>query len=347
MAFNWKVSWVALGLIIVTAIAAAIVARKRRELQGLWWMLVALGVASVVLMLSSSAWLWRVLPELRFMQFPWRWLDVLSLVFAFFVAAAMSRAPKERGSWVVIGVVFLGIGATAAAIIRDADWSGGDFVTLVSAVDSGRGYQGTYEYAPVGCDPDQFPGNPDDTERVPDVSSVPAPRVAKLDPDSGDIVPAAGVRVHVEQWTAERKAFTADTAVSVTLALRLVDYPDWNVRLDRQEIRAELRPDSKQILLPLQAAHIAWTCVSDAHGTALLGMRSLLLPRLHFLRSGGPCGGRLRKRAVLELLLALAVLAYRVAAAVELEFVCRQTFEPHGTAGVELLVLIPSSAPKP
>jgi len=253
VAFNWKVSWVALGLIIVTAIAAAIVARKRRELQGLWWMLVALGVASVVLMLSSSAWLWRVLPELRFMQFPWRWLDVLSLVFAFFVAAAMSRAPKERGSWVVIGVVFLGIGATAAAIIRDADWSGGDFVTLVSAVDSGRGYQGTYEYAPVGCDPDQFPGNPDDTERVPDVSSVPAPRVAKLDPDSGDIVPAAGVRVHVEQWTAERKAFTADTAVSVTLALRLVDYPDWNVRLDRQEIRAELRPDSKQILLPLPA----------------------------------------------------------------------------------------------
>src|SRR5208282_6373534 len=108
-AFNWKVSWVALGLIIVTAVAGAFVASKRRDLKGLWWILVALGFASVGLMLSPSAWLWRVLPELRFMQFPWRWLDVLSLVFAFFVAAAMSRAPKRRASWALIGIVFLGI----------------------------------------------------------------------------------------------------------------------------------------------------------------------------------------------------------------------------------------------
>src|SRR5208282_2971716 len=74
----------------------------------------------------------------------------------------------------------------------------------------------------------------------------------------------------------------------------------------------------------------------DAHRTAPPGMRFLLLPRLHFLRSGGPCGGRLRKRAVLELLLTLAVLTYRVAAAVKLEFIRRQTLEPHGPAGVEL-----------
>ncbi|MGA2511449.1 MAG: 6-pyruvoyl-tetrahydropterin synthase-related protein [Candidatus Acidiferrales bacterium] len=253
MAFNWKVSWVALGVMIVTAIAAAFVVRKRREIKGLWWMLAALGVASAVLMLRPSAWLWRVLPELRFVQFPWRWLEVLNLVFAFFVAAAISRAPRRRASWMAIGIVFVAIGAAGTVMIKDAWWDSEDVPNMAAAIQSGHGYEGTEEYAPIGCDRSILPGNPDDTERPPEVSPVPAPRVAKLDPDSGDIVPAAGVRVHVERWTAERKAFTADTAVSVTLALRLVDYPDWNLRLDRQEIRAELRPDSKQILLPLPA----------------------------------------------------------------------------------------------
>ena len=77
VAFNWKVSWVAVGVMIVTAVAACFAARRRKEFHGIWWTLIALGVASVALMFRPSGWLWRRLPELQFVQFPWRWLGVL------------------------------------------------------------------------------------------------------------------------------------------------------------------------------------------------------------------------------------------------------------------------------
>ncbi|HTW24917.1 MAG TPA: 6-pyruvoyl-tetrahydropterin synthase-related protein, partial [Candidatus Baltobacteraceae bacterium] len=71
--FNWKVSYVALGAIVVTIAATAFAARRRRESPDVWWIAAALGAAALFLMLPPSALLWRYLPKLAFMQFPWRW----------------------------------------------------------------------------------------------------------------------------------------------------------------------------------------------------------------------------------------------------------------------------------
>ena len=64
---------------------------KRRPFGKIWWMLLGLGVAASFFMLPISVSLWRHLPELAFLQFPWRWLGPLSVAFAFFAAAAIAH----------------------------------------------------------------------------------------------------------------------------------------------------------------------------------------------------------------------------------------------------------------
>jgi 6-pyruvoyl-tetrahydropterin synthase related domain len=249
--FNWEVSSVAVGVLVTTGVAGIFVARKRREFPDLFWVLTALGVFAVSLMLPQSNLLWRALPELRFVQFPWRWLEVLDLVFAFFVAVAIGRSEQQRVSWFAGAIVFLAIGAAATAMIRTGWWDSADVPSMASAVRSGAGYEGTDEYAPVGSDRYELPGNPDETERVEGVSSVPADRIGEFDSDSGEVVPATNVKLHVERWTAERREFAAETATEITLAVKLLKYPAWEVRLDGQEIPAGLAPDTGQMLVDL------------------------------------------------------------------------------------------------
>ena len=97
--FNWKVSAVALVVILAVAIAAVFVSRRRREFPDLWWALLALGAAATFLMFPASAIFWRLLPKLQFLQFPWRWLGPLDFVLAFFLAAAIGSVKRQWICW--------------------------------------------------------------------------------------------------------------------------------------------------------------------------------------------------------------------------------------------------------
>jgi hypothetical protein len=249
--FNWKVSSVALGLICVTGIATIFARKKRRDSPALWWVLAALGAASVVLMLRLSILLWQHLPELQFVQFPWRWLDVLDVTFALFVAAAIGTSTMRWLSWIVIVIVGAAIGAAAAAMIHDAWWDTQGAPVLTEAIGSMRGYEGTDEYLPNDCDRSELPGNPDDETRPAGVSESPAPRISALDPNSNVIAVASGVPIRVERWTAEEKVFTEEAAAPVTLAPRLLSYPAWNVLVDGKSTRFSAHQITGQFLLPL------------------------------------------------------------------------------------------------
>lgn len=251
--FNHKVSWVALGIMIAAALAAIFAARVRRKFSELWWILLALGVTSAVLMLPVSAFLWRTLPKLQFVQFPWRWTEVLAVVFAFFVAAAIGTTNQKRAAWLIGIVMALGICAGGVAIGHDTYWDSDDLATAVQAFRAGHGYDGADEYTPIGADRSQLPGNPDDTTRPAGVSSATAPPVAMVDAVSGGIVPAQGLTLDIQRWSAELKIFREDSAAPVTLALRILSYPAWQIDVDGHEIRPGARSDSGQILVPLSA----------------------------------------------------------------------------------------------
>jgi hypothetical protein len=232
--FNWKVSGVAMGVMLVAGISAVMTAKLRRNFAELWWMLLALGAASVLLMFPPSTPLWHVLPELEFVQFPWRWLLPLDLAFALFAAAAMGRM---RRPWLLTIILISAIGATAALIVPDAWWDSEDIPMLAGGIRADHGYEGTDEYAPLACDRYNLPEA--------------APRIAKVDPETGNIVTATGVRFHVEQWTAEGRVFSVDSATAVALAPRLVNYPAWEARVDDKPAIPDSELETAQMILPL------------------------------------------------------------------------------------------------
>ena len=234
--FNWKVSGIALGAILVTGIAAVIAARRRREYREIWWLLIVLGAASVALMFPPSELLWRILPKLKFVQFPWRWLVPLGVVFAFMLGAATGCV---RRSWVVWAAMIATLAATATVIARDAWWDSEDIPVLQAGIDAEHGFDGSDEYAPVGCDRYNL--------------SQTAPRVATIDPETGLAVTTGAARVRIGAWAAERRAFSAEVAGSsaAVISMRLLNYPAWKLSVDGKAAPAEAAPATGQILVRL------------------------------------------------------------------------------------------------
>jgi hypothetical protein len=247
--FNWKISGVALGMMLVTGVAAVFAARRRRELTQVWWALLSLGIAASFLMFRPSAPLWRYLPKLAFMQFPWRWLESLAVVFAFCVAVATGLLRQRGASALTLVAVLATIGIAGFLIAKDTWWDAGDAAFLAGEIGIGHGYEGTDEYTPDGCDRYQLPGATPDAEEIPDVG--PTPPVAEFDPGTGKIVATAGTQIDIEQWTGERKAFSASGAKPVTLALRLVNYPAWKVQVDGNEVQPGSADMTAQMLMHL------------------------------------------------------------------------------------------------
>src|SRR5260370_5275305 len=105
-------------MILLTG-AAALAARRGMvgeeggsEKRKLWGALLLLSAAATLLMFRATAILWNVLPELRFVQFPWRWMSILAIAFAVFLGAAASR----RFGCLIAPVVLSILGGTGVVL---------------------------------------------------------------------------------------------------------------------------------------------------------------------------------------------------------------------------------------
>src|SRR5216684_3857959 len=94
-AFNSIASSVAILLMVMTAIAgiATLLGTAQEKecdaTKKLWRVLLLLSAAATVLMIRPSSVFWEHLPKLRFVQFPWRWMAILAVAYAYFLAAAI------------------------------------------------------------------------------------------------------------------------------------------------------------------------------------------------------------------------------------------------------------------
>ena len=268
--FNWKVSAVALLVILVAAIAAVFVARRRRELQGVWWALLALGGLATFLMFPASLLFWRLLPKLEFLQFPWRWLGPLDFVFAFFVAAAPGSAKRQWICWTAVIVVVVSLGALIA---KDAWWDSADAPFLANAIHTGFGYEGTDEYQPLGSSRYELPGTNANGEWI---APSPTPPVRQYDSSGPDAISTISATFHPQRWTATRRAFSAQASAPATLALRLLAYPGWEVQVDGKIATIATVPDTGEMLLALPAGshevNINFRATWDRIAGALISM---------------------------------------------------------------------------
>ena len=245
--FNWKMSTIALCVILTTSISAIFVARGRKDFGDVWWYLLWLGVAATLLMFPVSLLAWRWLPKLQFVQFPWRWLGPLDFVFAFFLAAAFGNSKRQ---WLCWTTTFVLLGGLGAAIVNDAWWDSEDIPVVATGIKTGHGYEGTDEYQPQGASRYDLPGVNADGDVV---SGPPAPRLAAFSASDPGAALATGASLNVERWTADTKVFSSASSVPIVVAVRLLTYPPWQVTIDGEPVRVGSETETGQMLIPVRA----------------------------------------------------------------------------------------------
>jgi hypothetical protein len=226
--FNLLVSMVAMAELIALAGAALLSGRKREESATLWWMLIAWALAITLLLFPFTAIAWQYLPELRFMQLPWRWLLCLNVIFALLFAVGWRRwVPR-----ILICVAMLIVLASGWLLVQPPWWEKArDFSNALADQQTGKGYEGTDEYLPVACD--AYDVKPD------------APPVT-LENDGK-------AQIRMQEWAAEEKSFTAAEGEPGNLVLHLFTYPAWMATVNGQEAETDNQDNTGQLLIPVSA----------------------------------------------------------------------------------------------
>jgi hypothetical protein len=239
--FNWIASTIAVALALVAAGAALVAIRWARRANGQiddgrqkeFRALLVVTAAAMLLMLRVTTIFWLVLPKLRFVQFPWRWMAILAVPGAVFLGAA---ARRQLGWLWVIAAVAISVG-TGVYLVRHTWWDADDIPTLRAALEEGKGFEGTDEYDPAG----------DDHYNLPQA----APHVRIL--AAGDEDKAATAAVIVQRWTPEDRRLRVHAREPVRLALRLLNYPAWRVEVNGRSVTTEHPEQSEQMIVAVPA----------------------------------------------------------------------------------------------
>ncbi|HEY3703455.1 MAG TPA: 6-pyruvoyl-tetrahydropterin synthase-related protein [Terracidiphilus sp.] len=284
-----RVSWIATGMLLAIAVAL-LLAWRRRALPGgrTWWLPLALIPAAVlVLQLPLSLPLWDLLPKMRFLQFPWRWLVVLTAPLGIFLAAAMWPAERARRN-LVIGVSalgFVGLAVFAGRTFFEACDQYDAIPGMLEDYHAGDGFQGTDEYAPARADNSLVASNLPAGCLVHD----PKQQLGKSSPDDAQPSWAAKqgscVTAIAEPARADARHWSARGQMPAPgyLVLRLRRYPAWDVTLNGRHATDLGSREDGLIVLPVSAGPVAidadWQSTPDAtRGRWIsLGAAALLL----------------------------------------------------------------------
>ena len=238
--FNWIASSIAILMIVLTGIAALAARPRDEEGDGtlsskLWHGLLLLAGLATLLMFRFTSILWEHLPKLRFVQFPWRWMSLLSVVFAVFLGSAMGR---KRWGWVWAVVAFAMIGGTGVALVQRGWWDTQDIPALRAAIANGTGFDGTDEYDPAGDDHTNIPTESPEA-MVMDTDSIPGPNSRPT--------------VRVERWRPEEKDVSVSAREPFFLGLRLLNYPAWRADVNGAVVTPRGGDDYNQMIVPVPA----------------------------------------------------------------------------------------------
>ncbi|MBV9622935.1 MAG: hypothetical protein JOZ14_03040, partial [Acidobacteria bacterium] len=223
--FNRLISLVAITETIM--VAAMLYLSRGLRRQELWRSMLLWSLLAIALMFRPTLGLWNYLPELRFVQLPWRWLLCLNVPFALGLVVTFHR-PLMRMLIYAVAVTVLLIGWQR---VQQPWWdSSADLREMVDNQHEGTGNEGTDEYVPAGADPYDIDRN--------------APEARFQGNGSA--------RIKMDRWLAEKRLLAVDTTAPGILVLRLFNYPLWKVKDNGQDLRTETRPHTGEMLIPLR-----------------------------------------------------------------------------------------------
>ncbi len=198
--------------------------------QSPWMPLSAWGAGSAILMLSVSNSIWRHLPELRFVQLPFRWLLSMNAALAMLLAMAAMRWTWT--SRLVASAVLLAAVILAGYRFQPPWWdTTGDIREMSDAAADGTGYEGTDEYVPAGADPYELNKN-----------------LPRLSDDRG-----APVRSEMLAWQQTEKHFTVHAVAAQNLTVRLFNYPAWEAVVNGKSTATRTTEVTGLLVVPIAA----------------------------------------------------------------------------------------------
>ena len=148
-----------IGIVMISlALLGLYVSWRRGSLPGKprWWIPLAfVPVAVLLLQLPISLPLWNLLPKMRFLQFPWRWLVVLEPPTGIFFASAVwfTRRNLRIAALAACAVLFVAVGIASSFVFFQFCDSDDAVFAMDDAFRHGIGFEGVEEYTPPGADP--------------------------------------------------------------------------------------------------------------------------------------------------------------------------------------------------
>jgi hypothetical protein len=226
--FNHLISVVAVAEVLALMLVAFWTLGVKRVQSFSIMALTAWGVLISISMLPATLFFWDHLPELRYLQFPWRWLLCLNVPLAILVA----RTWKHFIPRVILYLALLGVVVYVWHTILPPWWNKtADIVEMHDNQENGTGYEGTDEYAPAGGDPYELKQD--------------APQIEYQGSGSSTFM--------VQSWNIESKSFTATTTKPGQLVLRLFNYPAWKVAVNGHPTQTSSKDITDQMIVPVQA----------------------------------------------------------------------------------------------
>jgi len=257
-----------------------------------WWIPLALiPLAVLFLQLPSSLPIWNLLPKLRFLQYPWRWLLVLEAPMAIFFAAAiwpsaaarpLSKFWNRTAVTVLCSLAFLSATAFAARTFLRTCAADDTIRSLLSLYQSPGGHEGTDEYEPADSDHWLVPTGLPDACLTTDENIVlgvvrPGDSVPSWRPNQHtcDATPTAQLR------QPEHLRVATITPHAGFLILRLLSYPAWRIQVNGRPAEDLPQRDDGLIAVPVPQGRVTvtadWTSTPDVIAGRSLSALTLLL----------------------------------------------------------------------
>jgi len=266
-------STIAVAMIGLT-LAGLLVSWLRKRLPGdraFWLPLAVIPFVVLFFQFSCSRPLWNLLPELRFLQFPWRWLLVLEAPMAIFLVAAVNCSRLGRRVAVVSACVaaFLAMTALADRTFYQPCDDEDAVAPMLDTYKSGQGFIGTDEYEPMGADNSILATN--------------LPFACLVSDSDTELGVATAIPDDPPEWTAQQHScdatfepahagaehlqIVANIPHPGALILRLRTYPAWRVLVNGKPAGALPPRDDGLMALPVPQGHavvtVDWTTTAD------------------------------------------------------------------------------------
>ena len=254
--FNLLISVVSVAEIVMIAIFWFLSRDWRTRAPELWSMLTAWWVGSALLLTSVTFFLYRFLPELRYVQLPLRWLLCLNVGFALLITMGTRRWPLRA----IACLIMLAVLAFVWHRIQPPWWDdSGDVAEMLDHQRDGSGYEGIDEYVPNGVD------------------------VYEIKQDARHVTfqGNGGSRIHITEWGPESKSFTANVSQPGKLVLKLFNYPAWKVEVNHHLVSTGQLPVTGQMVIPVEAGdhqvQVTFTRTRDRQAGGLISLGTVIL----------------------------------------------------------------------